>query len=294
MALKKRGLGRGLDALLGNAQINQDGATNEEITDASPENAELKHIPIDLIETGSHQPRIDMHQDALEDLANSIRAQGVIQPIVLRPLNNGRYEIIAGERRWRAAQMAGLHDIPAMVKQVAEKTAIAIALIENIQREELNAIEEATALKRLVKEFGMTHAEIGRAVGRSTSAVCNLLRLLDLNSHTKQLLENGDLDMGHARALLSLDHDTQINIAEQVVAKELSVRQTESLVRQIMNPPQKKEAAHTDPDIQNLETDLSGKLGAKVVFQHSKQGKGKLVIHYNTVDELEGILAHIK
>jgi ParB family chromosome partitioning protein len=283
---KKRGLGRGLDALLGSAASSAGG-------DTAKGEGELRHLPVDLIQRGRYQPRVDMRPESLEDLASSIRAQGVVQPIVVRAISSNRYEIIAGERRWRAAQMAGLHEIPAVVRQVPDQAAMAMALIENIQREELNPMEEAHALQRLLDEFGLTHQETADAVGRSRVAVTNLLRLLALNEDVKRLLENGDLEMGHARALLALSGELQSSAARIVVAKGLSVRETEQLVKQLQQEPKAKPAAKVDPDVRRLEQDLSDKLGAKVQIQDSK-GKGKLLIHYNSLDELDGILAHLK
>ena len=259
---------------------------------------ELHKVPVEFIQPGIYQPRNDMHPEALEDLANSIKAQGVVQPIVIRTVGETdsgeqKYEIIAGERRWRASQMAGLHEVPAVIREVPDSAAIAMSLIENIQREELNPIEEANALDRLIKEFNMTHQLAADAVGRSRAAVSNLLRLLELEEGTRKLLENGDLEMGHARALLALKGSMQHDTARLIAGKGLSVRETERLIKKILNP---KEVVHRkpDPNIVNLQTSLTEKLGAKVVFQHGARGKGKMVIQYNSVDELEGILAHIK
>ncbi|MFK5892302.1 MAG: ParB/RepB/Spo0J family partition protein, partial [Pseudomonadota bacterium] len=229
--------------------------------------------------------------------------QGVIQPIVIRPLanepgnksgNEQKYEIIAGERRWRASQMAGLDKIPAVIRQVSDKATVAMSLIENIQREDLNPIEEANAIKRLINEFNMTHQTAAEAVGRSRTAVSNLLRLLELGHDTKIMLENGDLEMGHARALLSLDNSQQLEAAKQVISLELSVRDTEKLVKKILSPKPAKAETKPDPDIRLLENSLSEKLGTKVNFKHNTKGKGKMFITYNSLDELEGILAHIK
>jgi ParB family chromosome partitioning protein len=288
MAVKKRGLGRGLDALLGGSVPS---ATEPD------KGADLRELPVDLLQPGKYQPRSDMHPESLEDLANSIRAQGVVQPIVVRELaEGGRYEIIAGERRWRAAQQAGLHEIPAVIRVVPDEAAIAMALIENIQRENLNPIEEAVALQRLIDEFQMTHQQAAEAVGRSRAAVSNLLRLLTLNSDVRRLLEHGDLEMGHARALLALEGDKQSQAAREVVAKGYSVRETEQLVRRLSAPPAKKAkpAPSLDPNIKSLQDELGEKLAAKVEFQHGTKGKGKLVIHYNSLDELEGILGRIR
>jgi ParB family chromosome partitioning protein len=287
--MKKRGLGRGLDALLGSAAI--PGAAPGSA--GGPADGELRQLPVDLIQRGRYQPRVDMRPETLEDLANSIRAQGVVQPIVVRPISSNRYEIIAGERRWRASQMAGLHEIPAVVRDVPDQAAMAMALIENIQREELNPMEEAHALQRLLDEFGLTHQETADAVGRSRVAVTNLLRLLALNEEVKRMLENGDLEMGHARALLALTGELQSSAARTVAAKGMSVRETEQLVKQLQQGPKEKVVPKVDPDVRRLEQDLSDKLGARVQIQDQK-GKGKLVIQYNTLDELDGILAHIK
>ena len=296
--VKKRGLGRGLDALLGGANISS--VSDGEKQSSSPENnqhGELRKLPIDLLQPGKYQPRTDMHPDSLEDLANSIRNQGILQPIVVRKLDGGeRFEIVAGERRWRAAQLAELHEVPAIIKDVPDEAALAIALIENIQRENLNPVEEATALQRLIDDFQMTHQEAADAIGRSRAAVSNLLRLLSLNGEVRQLLEHGDLEMGHARALLSLDEVTQTRIARDIVAKGLSVREAEQLVRKLRSDGEgtKAKSKETDPNTLRLQEDISEKLGAKVIFNHASNGKGKLVIHYNNLDELDGILAHIK
>ncbi|NOX76149.1 MAG: ParB/RepB/Spo0J family partition protein [Gammaproteobacteria bacterium] len=288
MAVKKRGLGRGLDALLGGSV--------KSISDNSA-GTDLREIPVDLLQPGKYQPRTDMHPESLEELASSIKAQGVVQPIVVRPLAGGkRYEIIAGERRWRAAQIAGLHDIPSVVRDVPDEAAIAMALIENIQRENLNPVEEAVALQRLIDEFDMTHQQAAEAVGRSRAAVSNLLRLLTLNDDVRKMLEHGDLEMGHARALLALDGDAQSQAAREVVAGGFTVRDTEQLVRRLGNTPAKtkKDAKSVDPDIKRLQDELAQKLAAKVLFQHAAKGNGKLVIHYNNLDELDGILARIQ
>ncbi len=295
MAAKKRGLGRGLDALLGSA------ASSVVVSSSADENRDvegLRNLPVDVIQRGRFQPRQDFSSDALQELADSIRAQGVVQPIVVRPVSGvaGKYELIAGERRWRATQLAGLHDIPAVIRDVPDQAAMAMGLIENIQREELNPIEEATALQRLIEEFGLTHQETAEAVGRSRAAVSNLLRLLSLDSVVRQMLEAGKLEMGHARALLALQVGTQqIKAAQEVQAKGLSVRETERLVRKLQLP----ETDHVkekkpDSNTLHLQESLAQTLGAKVQFQHNRQGKGKMVIHYNSLDELDGILEHIK
>jgi len=299
MIVKKRGLGRGLDALLsGSNSAEQTAEDAAEGTQAgvSKEN-ELRKLPIDLLQPGKYQPRSDMHNESLQDLANSIRAQGMLQPIVVRELDgSGRFEIIAGERRWRAAQLAELHEVPAVVRDVPDEAAIAMALIENIQRENLNPVEEARALQRLIEEFEMTHQQAADAIGRSRAAVTNLLRLLSLEADVRKLLENGDLEMGHARAILTLEGEMQSKVARDIAAKGLSVREAEQLVRKIRNEVGKPAAKSkdVDPNIIRLQDDISEKLGAKVIFQHATNGKGKVIVHYNSLDELDGILAHIK
>ncbi|GAB4347156.1 MAG: ParB/RepB/Spo0J family partition protein [Gammaproteobacteria bacterium] len=294
MSTKKRRLGRGLDALLAGVNTASESAVAESATDNE---GQLRNLSVDLMQRGKYQPRHAMHKESLEELANSIKAQGVVQPIVVRPIAEGRYEIIAGERRWRAAQLAGLHEIPAVVREVPDQAAIAMALIENIQRENLNPLEEAQALERLISEFQLTHQEAADAVGRSRAAVSNLLRLLELNDEVKRLVEAGELEMGHARALLALSGRQQSEVARKVAAKGLSVRETEQLVRRLQEGAQageKKAAARTDPDILRLQGDLAERLGAKVQIQHTAKGGGRLVIQYNSVDELDGILAHLK
>jgi ParB family chromosome partitioning protein len=264
----------------------------------------LRQIPVELLQRGEFQPRQDMHQDSLEDLARSIKAQGLVQPIVVRPLpttsaaGETRYEIIAGERRWRAAQIAGLATVPAVVRQIPDSAVIAQALIENIQRENLNPLEEAHAVQRLISEFQLTHQDAADAIGRSRAAVSNLLRLLDLGEQARSLLRAGDIEMGHARALLGLgDLRMQAEVAALVAKKGLSVRETEALVRRVLEgggATRKVEARPADPDIQRLENELSDKLGARVAIQHTAKGRGKLVVNYTSLDELEGILAHIQ
>jgi ParB family chromosome partitioning protein len=291
MAVKKRGLGRGLDALLGGS------AAAVAPEPGEPQGADLREVPVDLLQPGKYQPRTDMHPESLEELASSIKAQGVVQPIVIRPISGDKYEIIAGERRWRAAQLAGLHEVPAVVRDVPDEAAIAMALIENIQRENLNPIEEAIALQRLIDEFEMTHQQAASAVGRSRAAVSNLLRLLTLNEDVRKMLEHGDLEMGHARALLALEGAAQSEAARDVAARGYSVRETEQLVRRLGEPANKakKSASKSiDPNIKRLQDDLTEKLSAKVLFQHAAKGNGKLVIHYNSLDELDGILQRIQ
>jgi ParB family chromosome partitioning protein len=302
MAVKKRGLGRGLDALLGPAKAPAAVPTG---TPPPPEarspegvNGELRTLGVERLRRGKYQPRVDMHNESLDDLADSIRAQGVVQPIVVRPVNGGDYEIIAGERRWRAAQLAGLQEVPVVVRDMDDRTAIAVALIENIQRENLNPLEEAHALERLIEEFEMTHQQAAEAVGRSRTAVSNLLRLLELGEVATGMVQRGELEMGHARALLALQGAPQAEAARQVVRKGLSVRLTERLVKHLLvdsrRPPEAARAARRDPDLVSLEQDLSDKIGAPVQVQHGARGKGKLVISYNSLDELDGILEHIQ
>jgi ParB family chromosome partitioning protein len=295
MSTKKPSLGRGLGALLG--QPTAAPAPQRRLDE------ELAKIPIDLLQRGKYQPRIDMRPESLQELADSIKAQGVIQPIVVRIVGDAqpgqpqRYEIIAGERRWRAAQIAGLHEIAAVIRRVPDEAAVAMALIENIQREDLNPLEEARALERLIKEFDMTHLTAAEAVGRSRAAVSNLLRLLELAEPVKELVAKRELEMGHARALLALDSARrQIEVGALVAKKGLSVRETEALVRRILSGPTHADETHSarDPNVRKLESELSEKLGAKVHMQHAQSGKGKLIINYNSLDELDGILEHIK
>ena len=290
MSAKKRGLGRGLDALLG---IGANGRPAEAATQA-----EFQKLPIDLIQRGRYQPRLDIKAETLQELASSIKARGVIQPIVVRPLPDGkRFELIAGERRWRATQIAGLHEIPAIVRQVPDEVAMSVALIENIQREDLNPLEEAAGFSRLINEFEMTHQQVATAVGRSRAAVSNLLRLLDLDDEVKRMLEVGDIEMGHARALLALQGNDQRNVGNQVVSQGLSVRETERLIkrwRADAKAERKAPERPRDPNISKLEQELAEQLGARVNLSHTSKGKGSLTIRYNSLDELDGILAHIK
>ncbi len=300
MSTKRRSLGRGLGALLGQPEPDDE----SEVVTRLPADQELQKLPVDLLQRGKYQPRLDMRPETLQELADSIKAQGVVQPIVVRPLDAAagtghvRYEIIAGERRWRAAQMAGLHEIPAVIRRVPDEAAIAMALIENIQREDLNPLEEARALDRLISEFDMTHATAAEAVGRSRAAVSNLLRLLELTDEVKTLVEHRELEMGHARALLALDTKRkQAEVGALVAQKKLSVRETEALVKRLIAPPPaagEQSAPRADANIRKLESELSEKLGAKVAVQHTAAGKGKLVISYHTLDELDGILEHIR
>jgi len=286
MAQKKNPLGRNLSSMLSKATLQH--AVEKTQAESSGRDS-LRELPLDVISPGPYQPRSIFDADRLEELAESIRHQGVIQPVVVRASGDKQYELIAGERRWRAAQLAGIETIPAIVRDVPDEIAIAMALVENIQRENLNPIEEATALRRLVDEFQMTHQEAGDAVGRSRSAVSNLLRLLELSADVRELVDARHLEMGHARALLTLEPSLQAQAAREVVRKELSVRQTEELVRRLKNPPVRK-PVRLDPDVQHLQDRLSEKLCAKVKLQYNARGKGKMVIAYNSADELEGIL----
>ena len=289
--VKRKGLGRGLDALLSAGEEDSE----EGVTLSSLDT--LKQIPIEFMTRGKYQPRRDMHPEALEDLASSIRVQGVMQPIVVRPVGVDSYEIIAGERRWRATQLAGLETIPAIVRDVPDESAIAMALIENIQREDLNAIEEAQALIRLQQEFELTQQQVADAVGKSRTTITNLMRLMSLEQEVQTLLEHGDLEMGHARALLGLEGRVQLDAARAAVAKGMTVRQTEALVRHLQQQreqPESKENHRMDPDIKRLQDKLSDQVGASVSIQHNAKGKGRLILKYNSLDELEGILDHIK
>jgi ParB family transcriptional regulator, chromosome partitioning protein len=307
MIQKKPTLGRGLADLLGQMSAARPVSPAGELPPApaavAPPDEELARLPLDVLQRGRYQPRIDMRPETLEELAASIKAQGVVQPIVVRPLavpaagESQRYEIIAGERRWRAAQIAGLADIPAVIRRIPDEAAIAVALIENIQRESLNPLEEARALERLITEFELTHAQAAEAVGRSRAAVSNLLRLLELAPEVGALLERRELEMGHARALLALSAKRQqAEVAAIVAKKSLSVRETEALVRRMQQRGKDGERLapeEADPDVRRLERELADKLGAKVLIQHAQGGRGKLVVSYNSLDELDGILAHI-
>jgi ParB family chromosome partitioning protein len=320
---KKPTLGRGLADLLGQARSAPPPSAGTADTPASPTGLprgdQLVRLPVELLQRGRYQPRADLRNDTLGDLADSIRRQGVIQPILVRPIGAGgssasaagagasaaeqRYEIIAGERRWRAAQLSGLTEVPAIIRAVPDEAAMAMALIENIQREDLNPLEEARAFERLIAEFGLTHQQVAEAVGRSRAAVSNLLRLMELAPEVGELVERRELDMGHARALLGLENRRkQVELALLVVKKGLSVRETEALVRRLSQPPGKGQvsgdpgagAKGRDPNVERLEHELMEKLGAKVQIQHTTKGAGKLVVAYNNLDELDGILAHIQ
>jgi ParB family chromosome partitioning protein len=312
---KKHGLGKGLEALLYASPVSK---TEDKVHSApssdsfasvkeaskhiskeegfSKKGSLLLELDVLTISPGRFQPRREIHQDELESLSQSIRAQGILQPIVVRSIQKDKYEIIAGERRWRAAQLAGLSLIPVILKEVTDEVALAMAIIENIQRENLNALEEAIALDRLAKEFSLTHAQIADSLGKSRVAVTNLMRLLSLTDEVKRLLEKGQIEAGHAKVLLGLRGHEQIRIATMVAHKGLSVRETERLIQRIddKEPSKSKRRQESDPDIRRLINSLSEKLGAEVDIQHGTQGKGKVVIQYNTLDELEGILEHIK
>lgn len=304
---KKRGLGRGLDALLGasaepvtiaepreNAEGGA-GPANESAVDSASLDGQLRNLPIEFLQRGRYQPRREMPAEGLEELAESIRSQGIMQPIVVRAIDDNRYEIIAGERRWRASQLAGLESVPALIRDVPDEAAAAMALIENLQREDLNPMEEAMALVRLQKEFELTHAEIAGLVGKSRTTITNLLRLTGLREEVQKLLENGDIEMGHGRALLGLPGEEQSAAADIVVGRGLSVRQTEALVRKMLDDSQsEKKQPELDPDIRRLQETLSEKVGSPVSIQHGAKGRGKVTISYTSLDELEGILSHIK
>lgn len=292
--IKKRGLGgnRGLDALLGTVRKVQQDVTA--VAAGLPPEGELKMLPVEFLSRGRYQPRRDMDPEALQELADSIKAQGILQPIVVREIGEQRYEIVAGERRWRAAQLAQLDKVPALIREFSDEAAIALALIENIQREDLNPLEEALAMQRFAEEFKLTHLEIADAVGKSRAAVSNLMRLLALNEEVKRSLAHGDLDMGHARALLALPDAQQAAAARQIIDKGMTVRQAESLVRQLLAEKPDAGARAIDPNVRQLQDKLSDQLGAVVKIDCNAKGKGRLVISYNSLDELDGILAHIQ
>lgn len=292
MATKRKGLGTGLDALLSSEARRNPAQASEK---AAENNTGLKEIAIDLMDRGEMQPRVDMREDALQDLADSIKSQGLAQPILVRPKPGGRFEIVAGERRWRAAQLAGLQQIPAVIRDLDDTKATALALIENMQREDLNPMEESRGLFKLKQQTECTHQELATMVGKSRTTITNLMRLMELEVDVQKLLESRAIEMGHARALLGLSGKAQKRAAKEVVAKGLSVRATERLVKAQSAPkPAKKKAKTVDADVRRLENTLSQRLGAKVAIQQSGGGKGKLVIAYNSLDELDGILAHIK
>ena len=306
MAAKRQSLGKGLDALLGipeDAETLQDQAVIDSsqellaqtLADAvSPADGSLQNLPVEFLHPGQYQPRRDLNSEALQELADSIATQGVMQPIIVRPTGDNKYEIIAGERRWRATQQAGLDTIPAIVREVTDEATIAMALIENIQREDLNAMEESLALIRLRDEFKLTQQQVADAVSKSRSAVTNLMRLASLEKAVQQQLERGELELGHAKCLLGLEGNAQIEAARSVAANAMTVRQTEVLVKKLQNPSPDTKPQAPNPDIMRLQEELSEKLGAAVSIQHSAKGAGKLIFRYNSVDELDGILAHLK
>lgn len=278
----KRGLGRGLDVLLSPSAL----STNKK---------KVNTLPIDVLMRGKYQPRTEFDEVQLQELADSISAQGIIQPIIVRPTSSKQYEILAGERRWRAAQMAGLQDVSVVIKDVDDRAAIAISLIENIQREDLNALDESEALQRLISEFDLTHQQAADAVGRSRAAVSNILRLLDLSTGVKELMRESKLEMGHGRALLSLKEDQQIVAAKKIVNKGMSVRATEAMVKTVLKGPIENKSKYIkDSDIERLQQNISEKLGASVAIQHTADGKGKIIIHYSSLDGLEGVLNHFQ
>jgi ParB family transcriptional regulator, chromosome partitioning protein len=287
--VKKRGLGKSLDALLAYTSTDMQIPLETE----SMLQEKLSRLPVDHIQRGKYQPRREMDKEALEELANSIRHQGIIQPLIVRPVGH-KYEIIAGERRWRAAQMAGLTEIPVIIRTIPDEAAIAIALIENIQREDLNPIEEAIALQRLIEELGMTHQQVAEAVGKSRVSVTNLLRLLALPDVVKGMLERGLLEMGHARTLITLPESAQIEMADMIISRRLSVRETENVVRRWQSPKIKNVKPELDPDIRHLQENLSRQLNMKVAIHCSAKGKGKLIIHYRNLTELDDLLSQFR
>ncbi len=306
MSQVKRGLGKGLSdlglsELLGDMDpvpsAPAEAPATERVDKKAVPNAELRHLNVEHIQPGKYQPRQKIEESALQELADSIKSQGIIQPIVVRAIDDDKYEIIAGERRWRAAQIAGLTEIPVVIRAIKDDAAIAMSLIENIQRQDLNAIEEAQALVRLIEEFDMTHDAVAKAIGKSRASVSNLIRLLQLPSVVRAMVEQGQIDMGHARALLSLTPAQQVEVAQKIIENSLSVRQTEELIKQLLHPsnsPEGNQPAPMDPDVKRLQSNLSERLGAVVNIRHTNGGKGRLVIHYNTLDELDGILGHIQ
>ena len=292
MAGKRKGLGRGLDALLGGGldQNSGDSGSDHVTTEVIDQNGQLKNIPVELLQRGKYQPRKDMHPAALQELADSIRKQGIMQPIVVRPIGDNRYEIIAGERRWRAAQIAELDNVPALIRDVPDEAAIAMALIENIQREDLNPVEEAVALDRLQREFHLTQQQVADSVGKSRAAVANLIRLLGLETEVRVMLERGDIEMGHARALLPLTSVIQVDAARTVAGKGLTVRQTEALVKKLQAGPTAESSAAPDGDMRRLQDSIAEQVGLPVKVQHSSSGKGQITFAYSKLDELDGLL----
>jgi len=297
MAVQKRGLGRGLDALLGNVSapdMNSDGRGKAAQKQLNEDKQPLQNLPIEFLQRGKYQPRKDMNPEKLQELADSIKAQGVIQPIVVRKIAEDKFEIVAGERRWRASQLAGLQQVPVVIKDIDDRTAMAIALIENIQREDLNPLEEAEALRRLLDEFEMTHQQVADAVGKSRVTVTNLLRLLDLHPEVKKLLISRQIEMGHARALLALDGLKQLAAANKVVKEGLTVRATERLVKDSQVETKQPKVKFVDKDTLRLQEQLATKLGAKVLIEHKENGTGKVIIAYSSLDELDGLIEQFK
>lgn len=291
--MKKRGLGRNLDVFISRTKPLASAVTTAITqTESTAPNALPNQLPVSALQAGRYQPRKDFASEALQELADSIREQGIIQPLVVRNIGEEKYEIIAGERRFRAAQLAGLTEVPVVIRDIPDEAALAISLIENIQREDLNPLEEAVALQRLLDEFGLTHQEIARAVGKSRTTITNLLRLLSLEADVKRMLENGDIEMGHARALLALQNMAQIQAARTIVARGLSVRETEDLVRKLQSQTTNfdQPSRKLDPDIQRLQQKISERLGTTVNVKHTSKGKGTVVIHYNNLHQLDGIL----
>ncbi|MCW8995292.1 MAG: ParB/RepB/Spo0J family partition protein [Psychromonas sp.] len=296
MQIKKRGLGKGLDSLLSSSTVSRNKQVSHDIHAEKTqqlvdnEKGSLSDLQIDQLQVGKYQPRRDMSTEALEELANSIRVQGILQPLVVRETGHQKYEIIAGERRWRAAKIVGLKEVPCLIKNVEDNAAIAIALIENIQRENLNAMEEAIAFKRLLEEFELTHSEVAKAVGKSRTTVSNLLRLNNLTEAVKLFIEQGDIEMGHARALLPLSEEKQIKVANLVIEKQLSVRDTEKLVKKELTPKAELKIKEVDDRLIVIEEKLSKKLGTAISLSQAKSGKGKLVISFDGSHKLEEIL----
>lgn len=295
MAVKKKGLGRGLRDIGLNELLSR--MTNENSIAPNQEPAStvgsLKHLNISCLQPGKYQPRKDIADNTLEELAESIRSQGIIQPIVVRQLNPGQYEIVAGERRWRAASLAGLNEVPVIIRDIPDNAAIAMALIENIQRENLNAIEEATALQRLSQEFGLTHNEVAKIVGKSRSSISNLLRLLTLHPEVKRMVEQGMLEMGHARAIVGLDDDTQIKVAQQVALKEFSVRETELYIRRLINLADIPLPKVKNEELARVEKSLSKRIGARVAIRSKDEKKGKLIVYYRNPEQLAAVLNYL-
>ena len=295
MSPRKGGLGRNNLNVFLSESVNASADPVPVVPSVTQKKTGLTYLPVEKLQRGKYQPRQHIATEKLDELAESIRSQGIIQPIVVRPVSQDQYEIIAGERRWRAAQLAGLDKVPVVIKEIPDEAAMAMALIENIQREDLNPIEEAFALERLIEEFQLTHQEVSEKVGKSRTAVTNLLRILNLNNDVRLMLEQNKLELGHAKVLLALSGPEQSRVAKQIILKGLTVRETEALIKKVLLGVElKPKAQKVDPDIRRFETDISEKLGAKVMLQHGSNNKGKLIIHYNSLDELDGIVDHIQ